>query len=211
MLTTQDLRGDVTLEKPTPLLLEVLGKRKGGCPSVPRTPTSPMELVGNRSPSAGAQLHPGHEEGRSDEREKRERNREREQEARRGREKGGSKRQGWREKGRERELEQQRQGKTETQRGHWKLEERETKGKREMKREGERQRSGERETEKERHPERSRERERDKLPGRRGVPSPGGSLSFRKKQLGQEVTAVHLLLPNTHLQLDVMTSVVAHS
>ena len=76
MLTTQDLRGDVTLEKPTPLLLEVLGKRKGGCPSVPRTPTSPMELVGNRSPSAGAQLHPGHEEGRSDEREKRERNRE---------------------------------------------------------------------------------------------------------------------------------------
>ena len=78
MLTTQDLRGDVTLEKPTPLLLEVLGKRKGGCPSVPRTPTSPMELVGNRSPSAGAQLHPGHEEGRSDERERRERETERE-------------------------------------------------------------------------------------------------------------------------------------
>lgn len=209
MLTTQDLRGHVTLEKPTPLLLEVLGKRKGGCPSVPRTPTSPMELVGNRSPSAGAQLHPGHEEGRSDEREKRERNREREQEARRGREKGESKRQGWREKGRERELEQQRQGKTETQRGHGKLEERETKGKRDEERRGKTE--VQRARNRERHLERSRERERDRLPGRRGVPSPGGSLSFRTKQLGQEVTAVHLLLPNTHLQLEVMTSVVAHS
>lgn len=76
----------MTLEKCTPLLLEVLrgsgvlGKRKGGCPSIPRAPTSPMGLVGNRSPSAGAQLHPGREEGRSDEREKRDRNRQRDRE-----------------------------------------------------------------------------------------------------------------------------------
>ena len=87
----------MTLEKRTPLLPEVLrgsgvlGKRKGGCPSIPRAPTSPMELVGNRSPSAGAQLHPGREEGRSDEREKRERNRQRDRERDRQRVRSGEK------------------------------------------------------------------------------------------------------------------------
>lgn len=84
-----------------------------------------------------------------------------------------------------------------------------------MKREGERQRSREQETprEKPRETDVERQTERgDLVPGRGGgVPSAGGSLSFRKKQLGQEVTAAHLPSPNIHLQLELMTSVVAHS
>ena len=52
----------------------------------------------------------------------------------------------------------------------------------------------------------------DLVPGRGGgAPSAGGSLSFREKQLGQEVTAAHLPSPSIHLQLELMTSVAAHS
>lgn len=47
----------------------MLGNNEKGVPSVPRTPTSPMWLVGNSSFSTTAQIHPRHEEGRSDERE----------------------------------------------------------------------------------------------------------------------------------------------
>lgn len=183
MLTTQDLRGDVTLEKPTPLLLEVLGKRKGGCPSVPRTPTSPMELVGNRSPSAGAQLHPGHEEGRSDEREKRERNREREQEARRGREKGGSKRQGWREKGRERELEQQRQGKTDPERPLETGRERDKREERDEERRGKTEVRRARNRERETPREEPRERERQ-TPWQKRSSFPRWQLKLQEKAAG---------------------------
>lgn len=46
----------------------MLGNDEKGVPSVPRTPTSPMWLVGNSSFSTRAQVHPRHEEGRSDER-----------------------------------------------------------------------------------------------------------------------------------------------
>lgn len=182
MLTTQDLRGHTALEKPTPLLLEVLGKRKGG-PSVPRTPTSPMELVGGWShPLLGLASSKGmKKEGQM--RERRERA-EREQESEeREREKGESKRQGWREKGRK--LEHQRQGKTERPReatGNWKRER--DKGKRDEERRG---KTEVRERETEHYRREPRERETDSL-AEEEVPSPGGN-KLQEKQLGQEVTA----------------------
>lgn len=174
------------------------------CPSVPRTPTSPVELVGNRSLSAGAQVHPGHAEGRSDEGEKRERDGEREADREREKE-GGRGSESLSDRDRERQTRREATG-------NWK---REREGKRHEDRRGktevQRARDTQRKTERDRDVERQTERG-DLVPGRGGgVPSAGGSLSFRKKQLGQEVTAAHLPSPNIHLQLKLMTSVVAHS